>query len=49
MSSVPYITNSFLKNKHIYKYNIKLNDFLIKFNNCTKGLVQYAEVNNQKF
>ena len=48
-TSVPYITNSFLKNKHIYKYNEKLNDFLIKFNNCTKGLVQYVEVNSPKF
>lgn len=48
-TSVPYITNSFQKNKHTYKYNAKLNDFLIKFNNCTKGLVQYVEVNNPKF
>lgn len=46
-TSIPY-TRDFSINKHINKYNAKLNDFLTKFNKRTEGLVQYVEVNNKK-
>lgn len=48
-TSVPFCHKSDAsKNSHIYKYNVKLNDFLTKFNNYVEGEVTYIEINNEK-
>ena len=50
ISSVPHKShnkkNNILKNKHISKYNFKLNDFLNKFNKYSEGNISYLEINN---
>lgn len=48
-SSVPFFKNNYknyLKNSHIYKYNVRLNEFLFKFNKCVEGQTRYMEINN---
>lgn len=45
-ASIPYCKNATQKNKHIFKFNCKLNDFLCKFNSYTQGHVKYIEINN---
>lgn len=45
-TSIPYSVSDLSKNKYIFKYNAKLNDFLNKFNKCTEGRVHYVEINN---
>lgn len=45
-SSVPY-TYNFNTNKRNFKFNCKLNDFLIKLNKVTEGTVQYFEINHK--
>lgn len=44
--SVPYVEKNQNINRHIYKFNTKLSDFLHKFNNYTEGVIKYIESNN---
>lgn len=51
-ASVPYSTNKSnigCINKHIFKFNSKLNDFLFKFNKRSEGHISYVELNSKKF
>lgn len=48
-ASVPYVENKQNCNRHIYKFNTKLNDFLRKFNNYTEGVIRYVETNNEHY
>lgn len=45
--SIPYVYNDTYKNKHIYKFNAKLSEFLHKFNNYTEGHIEYVEINSK--
>lgn len=45
-ASIPYYKNASERNKHVYKFNYKLNDFLCKFNNYTEGFLKYIEIND---
>lgn len=47
-SSVPY-TKSININNSIFKYNCKLNDFIVKLNKVTEGNVKYYEINKETY
>lgn len=47
-TSVIYSNAKSHKNKYIFKYNQKLNDFLYRFNGLVKGRVEYIEINNRR-
>lgn len=44
-TSVPYLVKNHLNNRHIFKYNTKLNNFLSKFNTLVPGVTSYVEIN----
>lgn len=46
-TSVPYFSNKHFQQRHIYKYNVKLSDFLCKFNNYIQGYAGFVEINNK--
>lgn len=45
-ASVPYYLKDSRKNKLIYKFNTRLYQFLNKFNACSEGQFNFAEINN---
>lgn len=48
-TSIPYLLNkqNNLPNRHIFKYNNRLNNFLTKFNNLVPGHISYVEINSE--
>lgn len=47
-ASIPYYKKHYMKDKHVFKFNAKMKEFLDKFDSYTEGCFKFVDVSNGK-